>query len=266
MVEALEVVDYSDWKDEDPRFLRELLLLPCFGQLQVLDCRVNFDGDDEELLGTLAVYALHTEGAPCLRYLNLPYFLDSSPLGLQFKPLFDHGFANLTSLHFSGLRANAVAQLVSIYRAGGLAKLEKLTFNSVVFDDQTMDVWMKGVLASGHRGAALRELNAGFEVEATTGAHLIFIDALKEGAFPNLEALWDGGEFPFFEDDGVNDKVVKDSFLAMAGGAPCARTLRSTRLGEVTEDYFKALQEALPGIYCWVATAQVVTKKKKTKK
>lgn len=149
MVEALEVVNYFDWEDEDPRFLRELLLLPSFGQLQVLDCRLKYYDDVEGLLGTLAVYVLHTEGAPCLRYLSLPYCLDSSPLGLRFKPLFDRGFANLTSLHFPGIRANAVEQLGSIYRGGGLAKLEKLTFGSIVFDDQTMAALMDAVLTWG---------------------------------------------------------------------------------------------------------------------
>lgn len=115
------------------------------------------------------------------------------------------------------------------------------------------------------RGAALRELDAEHEVDSTAGACLIFIETLKEGAFPSLEELWDSPEYSFFDEVDGGD-VVKRAFLAaMAGGAPCARTLRSVQMGKVTEEYLKALQEALPAIYRWEAAAEVV-KKKKTKK
>lgn len=41
MVKELVVIEYADTdKEVDPSFLKELLLLPCFGRLQVLDCRV----------------------------------------------------------------------------------------------------------------------------------------------------------------------------------------------------------------------------------
>jgi len=152
----------------------------------------------------------------------------------------------------------------------GQAKLKELTFGDVAFDEQTMDVWMKGVLASGHRRAALRELNARYNLEGTTDARLVFIDALKDGAFPNAKKLWNSYQLDdahFFEDDedDEDDEEVKGSFLAaMAGGAPCARTLRSVQVGEVTEEYFKALQEALPRIEDWKDAVKVV--KKKTKK
>ena len=137
--------------------------------------------------------------------------------------------------------------------------MKELSFGIVEFDEPTIDVWMKGVLASGHRGAAIRELSVRYNVEGTTDARLVFIDALKDGAFPNVKRLRtlsrphdDAGFFEDDEDDedfDEDDEVVKGSFLAaMAGGAPCARTLRSVHVGEVTEEYFKALQEALPRI------------------
>lgn len=231
--------------------------------------QTDFDGDVEEHLETLAAYVLHTDGAPCLRRLNLPYFMAPSPLGTRFQPLFDRGgFANLTSLHSFSMTDNAIEQLGSIYRAGGLAKLESLTFRFVEFDEQTMGALMDGVLASGHRGAALRELDAGMEVDSTPGASLIFIKALKDGAFPNLEVLWESPEYSFFDEVDGGD-VLKRAFLAaMAGGAACARTLRSVDMGDLTKKHLRAFKKALPGIDYWPAAVDVVKEKKqkKTKK
>lgn len=258
VVEELEVSGCGELED-DPLVLRELLLLPCFGRLQALDCFVNpIFTDEMPHLETLAAYMVHTDGAPCLRRVRFPSFGTSPSLRLAFQTLFSGGLVNLISLSFYEVVGRDLEQLGSIYRAGGLAKLEKLALDDATIGEQSMGVWMQGVLASGHRGAALRELSNKHGVKATTGARLVFVDALKEGAFPNVEELWMDGEIVhdyFFQ----GDEVVQAAFLAaMARGAPCARTLRAVALGEMTPDQFKAYRKALPRISDWRFLVDVV--------
>ena len=56
MVEALVAGALEEEFEFDSDILRQLLLLPCFGRLQVLDCHVNtlYEEDVEEYLGILA--------------------------------------------------------------------------------------------------------------------------------------------------------------------------------------------------------------------
>jgi len=121
MVGALEVSEYDEWEEIDSDILRQLLLLPSFGRLQVLDNSLDWAPDNliEGYLETLLAYTIKTEGAPCLRHLNLAYFSNSSPLRPRLQPLFDNGLANLRSLHMGQARENTVEQLGGIYRAGG---------------------------------------------------------------------------------------------------------------------------------------------------
>lgn len=122
-----------------------------------------------------------------------------------------------------------------IYRAGGFSKLTSIDLEWASFDVETMGAFMNGVLASGHKGAALesfdlRSPNEMDEEDEEEDEHAedgldvsrIFIAALKKGAFPKLQRL------QVYENPGIltGEEIIGELVDALKTGAPCALTLR----------------------------------------
>lgn len=62
----------------------------------------------------------------------------------------------------------------------------------------------------------------------------------------------------------AGDEVVRAAFLvAMARSARCASTLRSTWIGEVTQNQFKAFKRVLSCVTDWTSVVEVVVNEKK---
>lgn len=175
------------------------------------------------------------------------------PADLPIQPLFiNGGLANLTHLSLYNMNGQYFEQLGNVYLANGLSKLQKLIFKYSDIDKQSLKAWLKGVLSSSHKGAALRELvYDGCEIDhedERSEISFAFVDALSAGAFLNLEMLCDGCD-QWSDWFLWTNKVSVTAFLvAMARRAPCASTLRSVWLGEVSQRQLETLQDSLPQV------------------
>lgn len=206
------------------RGVSNLLEMPCFGRLQCLEflVRHHMGIKGVPFVRALATYIRRIPGfAPCLRHLSFqipwenPTFGPLLPLFLESRP------PGLTHLTLSSLGDRTMNELGDIYMAGGLAKLKKLEIASSSANKiNAAEAWMAGVVASKHKGAALKEL-----ILAPRCSTLLIIKALERGAFPKLETL----------SICLNDKNMEllHAFIMTMrdGGAPCAQTLRTLNPG-----------------------------------
>ena len=268
MMEKLHLtIGRAEMNNQEVSALKELLVLPCFGKLEAIDVIVSNERAKAPL-AALAVYVQHTKGAPCLRSVHTTLPSSYAPLSPRFAS-FCNGYSlvALTELYLNIKSNDAFQDVGDAFRGGGLLSLIELHFGSIsALEKEQMDRLMEGVLASWHEGRGLREIHFEEIVECSTGAGLSFVDALQNGAFPNLQVLqvergammgnhvWGERGPPW-----SNNEVVKAAFrLAMKRGAPCARTLRQVWLGSVTEGQLELLQRALPQISSWKKTVAVV--------
>jgi len=153
---------------------------------------------------------------PCLHHITL---CSQIPLEPRFHPLFNGG--GLVNLTLASLD-EGLEQLGEIYSTGGLSQLQTLELRNGWFEEQAMNTWLNGVLAFGHRGAALRGLQFP-QAQVETDFHFALLQALSDGAYPDLEVL---DVQPDGWDIFTGDEVGKAAFVvAMARGAPCASTL-----------------------------------------
>ena len=172
----------------------------------------------------------------------------------------------MTHLHVE-TEEGVLTELGDAFRGGWLFSLHELHFGSIsALRKEEMDGFMGGMLVSKHKGGNLRELHFKKIEKCSTGAGLSFVEALKKGAFPNLQVLHveksaETGNLLWKKRGPAwsNNEVVKAAFrLAMKRGAPCARTLRQVWLGSVTEGQLELLRRALPQISSWDTTVTVV--------
>lgn len=180
--------------------------------------------------------------------------------------VFENGGApNLEILSLHYFESRSLQELGGIYRAGRFANLKILWFEHPELDEDGVRSWMEGVLASGHKGAALQRLIVDDpnwwirdEDEAETDGHeasMVFIDLLSRGAFPNLECLEvrnDWGEFLH------GDEMLSRFIQAMRDEAPCAKSLRKLVLlfGVISPEILKEIQLLLPRVDLRTYTAQ----------
>ena len=133
--------------------------MPFFQCLQTLELNVQsrIQNHEEGQLQTLADYILLTPGfAPCLRRLGIK-LLKQNPTFGPLLPLFLEGRPpGLTHLALMGVHKRTLEEF---YAAGGLAKVKILDIASFHHDIDATAAWMEGVLASEHKGAALKELH-----------------------------------------------------------------------------------------------------------
>jgi hypothetical protein len=206
MVKEVEILGgrKSDWGPAG-----ELLQLPAFEQVERLkvDYLAAEDqglvddfvfGSLEECMGQQLTYAafLRSPGrASCLRAIEF-----STYEGDQFihddlvQALCEGGAPNLEHLTIIRGDYDVLDQLGDIYRSGALARLEELSFESFEFTEDGVTTWMDGVLASEHKGAALKKISLDNfpldeEDEDNISASKAFAKALRAGAYPNLETL-----------------------------------------------------------------------------
>ena len=211
-------------------------------------------------LAMLRSYVSHTDGTPCLRRLALIIPEMHDYVGSSLQSLFSNGgLANLTHLTLNYIAPLSLQRLGDVYLANGLSKLQKLKVFFPNFDDkESLEAWLSAVLSSSHKGTALRKLE--FEAcycddeDIKNEVSLAFVDALSNGAFPNLEIICDE-----WAEEVWDEEVAKAAFLvAMARGALCANTLQSVCLGEVSQKKFEAFKKALPQVRKWKSCVKLV--------
>lgn len=147
--------------------------------------RYLFEGALPEQLTILAV-ALNTPTVHLVSKSCISFFF--GPLA---SPLMEGALPNLERLYISNIGGLALQQLGDIYRAGGLVKLEELSFWTPTLAGSCMRAWMDGVLASEHRGVALERLE--FYIRGGTSedcaASQVLLEVLSAGAYSNLQDL-----------------------------------------------------------------------------
>jgi hypothetical protein len=153
----------------------------------------------------------------------------------------------------TNISALALQQLGDIYCAGGLAKVTRLDFGNAMLTKASMRAWMDGVLALEHRGAALERLEfwiGSGTSEDVSAASQVLVEALRAGAFPNLQTLKASTIVQEEKLEFMGGEHFWASFIqAIGDGAPCARTLRSLWVdATLSEEEMTALQTVFPQV------------------
>lgn len=219
-----------------------LLQVSFFGRLECLEFAVGlWSNEAEKQLAALASYMRGTQGyAPSLRQLSIHLGLQGRTFGPLLPLLMEGRPSGLKHLTLTVLGEGGMEELGEIYMVEGLANLTTLHILCSQHDDEAIQAWMEGVLASEHRGAAMREL----QVSGCDSDELLF--GLHCGAFPQLESL----------SICLGDFSMLNEFAQAMGddGAPCAQTLRFLDPGWCRcrrEEYLAALHSSDLCACCW---------------
>jgi hypothetical protein len=252
------VVDKEEDSEYEWLHVSTLLRLPVCDMLQELELDFLYDNENTTMIregrDLVASYIARPGAGMCLRKLSVSLDDDNElHLGRLALALKTGGAPNLDELRLVNMGEVAVGQIGEIYRAGGLSKLGTLQFSFSLLREASMRALFDGIRATEHKGSALKAFLVDFpnprnrrtvDKHGRAASH-VFIEALADGYFPNLEnisVLFNLNQGLFLHGNCVWHAFVK----AVLRGAPFINTIRVVQFEYIREIYQQMMQRALP--------------------